>query len=263
MEGGGSRLIPSRMLLPLTVLAEKPSTRTTMTWGGSIGRMQLLQRFELDGYAIVADAVPQQLLGDLATALDADRAGTRNLLNIPIVRQLATSESVRRLVEPILGTDAFAVRAILFNKLPGANWKVTWHQDCVVAVRERKDVPGWGPWSVKDSVLHVRPRAEVLERMLAVRVHLDDCGEQNGPLRVLPGSHRRGLLSDAEILGLPKEGAVTCAVPRGDAILMRPLLLHASSPATTATNRRVVHIEFAADDLPDGVEWHERLLCMQ
>lgn len=225
--------------------------------------MQLLPRFEQHGYAIVTDAVPQQLLDDLDTALDADRAGTRNLLNIHTVQQLAQSESMRRLVEPILGTDAFAVRAILFNKLPGANWKVTWHQDCVIAVRERKDVPGWGPWSVKDGVLHVRPPAEVLARMLAVRVHLDDCGEQNGPLRVIPWSHSHGLLSNADIVTWEKQGAVTCAVRRGDAILMRPLLLHASSPATAPTNRRVIHIEFAAEELPNGVEWHERVLCMQ
>jgi ectoine hydroxylase-related dioxygenase (phytanoyl-CoA dioxygenase family) len=64
-------------------------------------------------------------------------------------------------------------------------------------VREQRDVPGWGPWSTKDGVLHVRPPAEVMARMLAVRVHLDDCGESDGPLRVLPGSHKHGLLSEA------------------------------------------------------------------
>jgi ectoine hydroxylase-related dioxygenase (phytanoyl-CoA dioxygenase family) len=96
-----------------------------------------------------------------------------------------------------------------------------------------------------------------MARMLAVRVHLDDSGERDGPLRVLPGSHREGFLKDAEILGWPKETAVTWAVQRGDAILMRPLLLHASSAAAEPSSRRVIHIEFAADELPDGVEWHE------
>jgi hypothetical protein len=124
-----------------------------MSWAGSSRSSldELRQSVERDGYAIVTDAVPLQLLGDLDTALDADRAGTRNMLNIPTVQQLAQSDCMRRLVEPILGPDAFAVRAILFNKLPDANWKVAWHQDCVIAVRERKDVPGWGPWSVKDN----------------------------------------------------------------------------------------------------------------
>jgi ectoine hydroxylase-related dioxygenase (phytanoyl-CoA dioxygenase family) len=166
---------------------------------------------------------------------------------------------MRRLVEPVLGPHAFAVRGILFNKLPGANWKVPWHQDCAIAVRERRDVPGWGRWSVKDGVPHVRPPAEVLARMLAVRIHLDDCGGQDGPLRVLPGSHKSGLLNDAEILGWPREAAVTCAVRRGDAILMRPLLLHASSSAAEPASRRVIHIEFAKEELTDGMHWHERV----
>lgn len=110
---------------------------------------------------------------------------------------------------------------------------------------------------MKDGVLHVRPPAVVLARMLAVRIHLDDCGKQDGSLRVLPGSHRHGFLKDAEILGWPKEAAVTCAIRRGDAILMRPLLLHASSTAEQPASRRVIHIEFAEDDLPHGMRWHE------
>ena len=40
-----------------------------------------------------------------------------------------------------------------------------------------------------------------MKRMLAVRVHLDDCGLENGPVRVLPGSHPNGRLSEAAIDG--------------------------------------------------------------
>lgn len=192
-------------------------------------------------------------------ALEGNRAATRNLLKIPAVLQLASSESIRRLVEPTLGRGAFAVRGILFNKLVGANWRVAWHQDCVIAVHDRKDVPGWGPWSVKAGIAHVRPPAEVLARMLAVRIHLDDCDERNGPLRVIPESHMHGLFTEAEILDLPKRGAVTCTARTGDAIVLRPLLLHASSSAREPKNRRVVHIEFAAEDLPDDVDWNERV----
>lgn len=212
-----------------------------------------------DGYAIVQNAVPAEVQRKLDVELDGKQAGTRNLLSVPAVRELACSEPIRSLVEPSLGTENFAVRAILFNKLPTANWKVTWHQDCVIAVRDRKDVSGWGPWSVKAGVTHVRPPACVLEGMLAVRIHLDDCGEENGPLRVVPKSHIHGLLTDDEILAFPKDAAVSCATQRGNVILMRPLLLHASSPATNPTNRRVIHIEYAAENLPDGLEWNERI----
>ena len=97
------------------------------------------------------------------------------------------------------GVRAFPVRALLFDKPPEANWKVPWHQDLSIAVRHKRDITGFGPWSNKAGVLHVQPRVNVLESMLTVRIHLDDCGKQNGALRVIPGSHTRGRLTDTEI----------------------------------------------------------------
>jgi ectoine hydroxylase-related dioxygenase (phytanoyl-CoA dioxygenase family) len=105
----------------------------------------------------------------------------------------------------------------------------------------------------------VRPELAVLQQMLAIRIHLDDCGEDNGPLRVIPGSHQDGFLSDAEIQNRSKEDAVGCAVLRGDSVLMRPLLLHSSPPATKPSNRRVVHLEFAAAELPRAAKWQDRV----
>jgi len=129
----------------------------------------------------------------------------------------------------------------------------------VIAVRERVEVKGWGPWSLKAGVTHVRPAAQILDQMVTIRIHLDDCGDGNGPLQVISGSHRQGLLSDTKIQNWSKKEAVSCAVHRGDAILMRPLLLHASSPALHPSHRRVVHLEFAAHELPNGLEWHDRV----
>ena len=119
-------------------------------------------------------------------------------------------------------------------------------------MQERIDVPGFGPWSIKSGVPHVQPPVEVLEQMVAVRLHLDDCGEENGPVRVLPGSHRLGRMVNPP-WGVPS--GVSCVVPRGGVLLMRPLLWHASSPAASPAHRRVVHIEFAAMPLPGGLKW--------
>ena len=217
------------------------------------------------GYAVVPRAVAPEavdaLLTAVAPAADAGvRGGVRHLLrDVPAVRDLARDPAVRGVAEAALGPGAFAVRGILFDKTPDANWKVAWHQDLAIAVREKRDTPGFGPWSEKAGVAHVQPPAAVLERMLTVRVHLDDCGPENGPVHVIPGSHRHGRL-DAEASGRLRES--TTAVPTctgaGGALLMRPLLLHASSPSTTPAHRRVIHIEFAADDLPGGLEWHDR-----
>jgi ectoine hydroxylase-related dioxygenase (phytanoyl-CoA dioxygenase family) len=223
------------------------------------------------GYTLVPDVVGDDDVRRLLMALkEADEAegvrrresvyAIRNLLEaVPAVAELARSPEVRALVEPVLGTDAFAVRGILFDKTPDANWKVAWHQDLTIAVRERREVAGFGPWSEKAGIIHVQPPAAVLERMVTVRLHLDPCGPENGPVQGIPGSHRAGRLSASEIQRRRAERAPEAAcIGIGGVLLMRPLLLHASSPSTLPAHRRVIHLEFAADNLPGGLEWHGR-----
>jgi ectoine hydroxylase-related dioxygenase (phytanoyl-CoA dioxygenase family) len=146
----------------------------------------------------------------------------------------------------ILGTGAIGFRATLFEKLPDSNWLVAWHQDTALPLRERRDVPGWGPWSVKDGVNYAHAPAQALERILALRVHLDSSVEDNGPLRVLPGTHVQGVLTDDEIHSIAERTAgVDCLMPLGGVIAMRPLVIHASSKSRTENPRRVLHIEYA------------------
>lgn len=223
-----------------------------------------------NGYAIVPSVLTAAAVAELIAALEQipqgnsvrrrGVPGVRNLLATPEIRQLACSPAVRGLVAPVLGTGGFAVRGILFDKTPAANWNVVWHQDLSIAVRERRCAPGFGPWSQKAGVVHVLPPPSVLARMLTVRLHLDDCNERNGPLRVLPGSHTAGRL-DANAIAHWREQTpeTVCPVPAGGALLMRPLLLHASSDAQTPAHRRVLHLEYAADALPGGLEWHDRV----
>jgi ectoine hydroxylase-related dioxygenase (phytanoyl-CoA dioxygenase family) len=214
-----------------------------------------------DGFAIVDGAVEPELIAELRAGLPAagSRAGVRNLLaSHGVVRQAARSSSVGAAVEAVLGPRCFAVRAILFDKTPEANWKVAWHQDLTIAVRHRRCAVGFTAWSEKQGVVHVQPPVPVLERMLAVRVHLDDCRAENGPLRVLPGSHREGRLDAAAIHRWKARGSeVQCVAGQGGLVLMRPLLLHASSEARVVGQRRVLHLEFAADQLPGNLEWFD------
>ena len=150
------------------------------------------------------------------------------------------------------------MRAIYFDKSPDTNWLVAWHQDVTLAIRAKADVPEFGPWSIKGGVPHVQPPATLLERMLTVRLHLDDADELNGALRVIPGSHRDGKLSAANIAEFRNRSSeVVCSVLAGDALLMRPLLLHASGRSESPRHRRVLHIEYAGFSLPDGLGWHE------
>lgn len=224
-----------------------------------------------DGYTMVADAVDACALDELinelrpiSDALSGVRGGARHLLRtVPAVRTLAQSAALRSIAERSLGPGAMAVRAILFDKTPRANWKVVWHQDLTIAVRERRDVEGFGPWTEKEGVAHVQPPVEVLERMVAVRLHLDDCTESNGPVRVLPGSHRSGRLTPEEVASQRKtRPEIVCTVPRGGVLAFHSLLLHASSPALEPAHRRVVHVEYAGAEwqtLPGGLVWYDAI----
>lgn len=176
---------------------------------------------------------------------------------MPSVADLARSDVLRALVEPILGKSYRPVRAILFDKTADANWNVFWHQDLSIAVQERKEAAGFGPWTVKSGVQHVQPPSAILEQMLTVRLHLDNCHEANGPLQVIPRSHKQGRMNADTVRAWREDKSpITCVAGPGAALLMRPLLLHASSSATSAGHRRVVHIEYAGMALPDGLRWY-------
>jgi hypothetical protein len=216
-------------------------------------------QIEQRGFAVVAGVLAAADCTKLLAALGpADGAGRRGMLGLPSVAELARSTRLLSLVRPHLAAEPRPVRAIYFNKSSTANWLVAWHQDLTLAVASRADVPGFGPWSVKEGVTHVQPPAALLEQMIAVRLHLDDADEFNGALRVLPGSHRFGRLSPKQIEELRCDtDEVVCKAAAGDALLMRPLLLHASSRSQSDRPRRVLHIEYAAFQLPAGLTWHE------
>ncbi|HZM05634.1 MAG TPA: phytanoyl-CoA dioxygenase family protein [Candidatus Saccharimonadales bacterium] len=214
---------------------------------------------EENGFAIVPQVIASSVVDSLLEQTAAHpRYAIRHLAqSIPAFRAIANSSAIQALVKPVLGANAFLARSLLFDKTPQANWKVAWHQDLTIAVERKIDVGGFTAWSMKKGIAHVQPPSAVLERMLTVRLHLDDCDVSNGALQVIPGSHNAGKL-DAEAIGqwrTAKPPAI-CAVPRCGVLLMRPLLLHASSSADRPSHRRVAHLEFAAESLPGGLQWH-------
>ena len=220
--------------------------------------MNLSSHLDTRGFAIVPNVLDAAACHALASLLgDANGAGTRGMLRVHEVAVLAQS-LLADLVRPHLPAGLVPVRGIYFDKRPETNWLVAWHQDLTLALKEQVEVPGFGPWSVKEGVPHVQPPIKLLEQMLTVRLHLDDTDADNGALRVLSGTHRLGRLSADAIQNCrDTHDEVLCEAKAGDVLLMRPLLLHASSRSTSTRRRRIVHIEFAGFPLPKPLEWHE------
>ena len=214
-----------------------------------------------EGFSVFHDVFERHDVGragdELERALTArSKAGARHVLSVPVVRALATAPALLRIAGGFVGGTPVPFRATLFAKSPTANWLVAWHQDTALPLRERIVDPTWGPWSVKNGMTYAHAPAWALERIVALRVHLDDSTASNGSLRVLPGTHRRGVLSDGDIQTLTRQvPAVKCLADAGGVVAMRPLIVHASSKATGSARRRVVHIEYVDDvRLAPGVE---------
>jgi len=204
-----------------------------------------------EGYGLIPDVFApsevESLLNSLQQeALPRTRAGVRHAMRSPSVAQIANDPRMQEIARRILAPAAIPFRVTLFEKLPDSNWLVAWHQDTALPLQERREASGWGPWSIKDGVNYAHAPAKALEKVVALRLHLEDSNSDNGPLRVLPATHTKGILTDDEILSFAEQTeSVDCLMPTGGIVAMRPLVIHASSKSQTDNPRRVLHIEYA------------------
>jgi len=216
-----------------------------MAWREAIGD---------DGFAILPAVFSPEQVDHLLLEIDRlspqhSRAGVRHALHLDPVAAIAGHPLLAEVACAVLGARSFPFRATLFEKSPSSNWLVVWHQDTALPLRERVEVPGWGPWSVKEKIDYAHAPAGALSQILALRIQLDDSNADNGPLRVLPRTHTLGVLSDDGIHDLAvRITPVDCVVGKGGVVAMRPLLVHASSKSRAEMPRRVLHIEYAAAD---------------
>lgn len=201
-----------------------------------------------------ARTVQRELEAALAD-LPPDRPGLR-LRDIPELRKLLDANGpIGRIAASRIDADARPVRAVLFDKTPGTNWALGWHQDRTIAVARRHPTPGFGPWTVKQGMQHVAPPFSLLAGMLTLRVHLDPVPAGNAPLLIAPGSHRT-LVPEAGIeQAVAKHGIFACLAEAGDVWAYATPILHASDAATRPARRRVLQIDYAGTALPDGLDW--------
>ena len=203
------------------------------------------------GYRIVNSVldVPEtaHLLEWLESSLfTRSRAGARHLMQHPEIQRVAQDARLLAIAGDFVGESPRPYRATLFDKSSERNWLVTWHQDTALPLEVRRDASGWGPWSVKSGINYAHAPARALSRVVALRLHFDDSESDNGPLRVIPGTHHLGVLSDAAVDEIVATASpMDCLVGIGGIVAMRPLILHASSKVESSRPRRVLHIEYA------------------
>lgn len=220
---------------------------------------KVVAEFKRSGYFVipsVIDEVMNRRLRAFVGGIAPGGAGSRRMLDETWCAHLAGALRNDARLRSLLPRGAVAVQCTLFDKSPAKNWLVSLHQDLSIPVVSRVDDPGLSGWSQKEGQLYVQPPVNVLEELVAVRVHIDDCTAEDGALRVVPGSHLQGRVEQTNAESFREQhGETTVPVGRGGALVMRPLILHASSKAITPSARRVLHFVFGPTSLPSGLEW--------
>ena len=238
-------MAPSGLIDP-RVISESLATNG-FAWVPGVFDADAVARFIADATAALSSVAAS---GSLIGGGPGQRPhGARNLLRLwPAAKEIARTPDLAAILLHVLGPGAGVVRGLFFDKPPGDGWALPWHRDTTIAVKRHGALGAFGKPTVKAGVPHVEAPTELLDAMLALRVHLDAMTTMNGPLRVTPGSQH----GDA---GRPPE---TLYCEAGDVLLMRPRLLHASAGCEPdhAGHRRIVHLECAPSVvLTDGFEW--------
>lgn len=213
-----------------------------------------------DGYCIHEAVLAESECNEIISAISPGdalpfKAGVRSLMRNPAIEKLANDFRLLEITRSIAGAALVPYKATLFNKTGKANWLVAWHQDTALPVEFAVKESGWGPFRLKDNVLFGHAPTEALQKIVALRIHLDASTSSNGPLRVIPTTHTKRFRNDAEFQSTINVGPqIELTVGKGGVIAMSPLLIHASSKCTNDDPRRVLHIEYSeALDLGRGV----------
>lgn len=223
----------------------------------------LTASFEQNGFvlksALLSVAHIEQL-GKILLPLSQQHGARQVIARFPDLSALLQTTALPSLLEGLNLVSTALVRSLYFDKPLDHNWLVPWHQDRVVALREKVDLPGFKHWSWKDDFWHVEAPLELLQHLIIVRIALDDADQHNGALKVIPGSHQHGALNTSQIQDLVKQvPPYTCCTKAGDALVMKQLLVHSSAKNVTRASRRILHLEFCTTRYFAELNWAENV----
>lgn len=181
----------------------------------------------------------------------------RQFLDIlPVAKDFIFTDDFKVFFKENFGDSYFLIKAIYFDKPPSANWIVPWHQDLTIVTEQKENVEGFSKWRLKNGINYAHPPLEIVENIITIRIHLDNCTRENGALQVIRASHKNGI---GQKLDITQEKPVICEVKKGGVLIMKPLLYHASKRTANNLNRRVIHLEFANKALPKPLTYRERI----
>lgn len=193
----------------------------------------------------------------LANTKTKDLFAIREVIKkIPALKNYIFTEKVIDLLSDLFESDYFLSKSIYFDKPKVSNWFVAYHQDLSISVDHKEVLPDYKNWTTKKDVFGVQPPVEILENTITLRIHLDDTDKSNGALKVIPSSHKAGVVrSNSDNWKVAEE--VVCEVNKGGGMLMKPLTFHASDRTVNAKRRRVIHLEFCDQNLAGSLKWAE------
>jgi len=226
-----------------------------------------------EGFTIINDVYTEDEIEKLISLIedktknDSDNATFRRSQDLFAIRQFhkeipeildfVFNENLKEIIESNFGKRYFITKSIYFDKPEKSNWFVAYHQDLTISVDKKIEVENFENWTLKQNQFAVQPPKEILEDNFTIRIHIDKTTKDNGALKVINNSHSKGILR-IENLNFETEKETICEVEKGGIMIMKPLLFHASNKTTNNERRRVIHIEFSKQQLPEGLDWSEK-----
>ncbi|MFK7982094.1 MAG: phytanoyl-CoA dioxygenase family protein [Saprospiraceae bacterium] len=223
---------------------------------------EISEKLDKQGFVTLPAVFSEKVIDTLLKLIKASKSTQNNFAirqffeTVPEAKQVVFNTAFQAFLKQNIGENYFLIKAIYFDKPPAANWIVPWHQDLTITTNQKVLHAGYAKWRLKNGVHYVHPPIEILENIVTIRIHLDNCSLENGALSVIPGSHRNGI---DKKLDFTQEKPVICEVEKGGLLLMKPLLFHASKRTTNNLNRRVIHLEFANTELMSPLTYRERI----
>ena len=233
------------------------------------------KQIDSEGFSIINNVFTENEIENLISLIDnktkndSDNSTFRKSEDLFAIRQFHKevpetlpfifNEKLQNIIESIFGKGFFITKSIYFDKPEKSNWFVAYHQDLTISVDQKIEIENFENWTVKQNQFAVQPQAEILENNFTIRIHIDKTTKNNGALKVINNSHSKGILR-IENLDFEKEKETICEVEKGGIMIMKPLLFHASNKTTNNERRRVIHIEFSKQQLPNGLEWSEKTI---